>query len=118
MRQKINSTVREKPGIHFRELQRDVGCSSTTLNHHLPELEVKEREIHGYRRLYPEEVPEEMERPLAALNHSVRGRMLYYIGEEATPSGLVEKLDVSKSTVSTHLKILREDGVISEESEG
>ncbi|MFB6174700.1 MAG: MarR family transcriptional regulator [Candidatus Nanohalobium sp.] len=44
--------------------------------------------------------------------------MLYRIKDGTTQKELVEELDRSKSTVSVHLKTLREDGLIREESEG
>lgn len=118
MENAIATKVREKPGIHFRQLKRDMGCSSTTLNYHLDGLEVNDRKIRGYRRLYPEDVSEDMERPLAALNHPVRGPMIYHIREGSSPKDLVDKLDVSKSTVSTHLKVLDEDQLIDSEKDG
>jgi DNA-binding transcriptional ArsR family regulator len=110
--------IQEKPGIHLRKLQRELDCTSTTLNYHLGDLDVKERNIRGYRRFYPSRTPEKMERPLAALNHDVRGPMIYHIDSGSSPSELVEKLDVSKSTVSSHLKILEEDGLVREEKDG
>lgn len=118
MREEIYNTVQENPGVHFRELQREVDCSSSTLNYHLPKLDLEEREFHGYRRFYPEEVPEEMRKPLAAMNHGIRGKMIYRIDQGDDLSDLTEGLDVSKSTISTHLKVLRDDGIVSEETEG
>lgn len=119
MRQDILETVQESPGIHFREVQREVGCSSTTLNYHLESMELRERQFHGYRRFYPSEVPEELERPLAAMNHDVRGSMLCEIKDGGvSQKELVKGLDLSKSTVSSHVKVLKQDGVIKEEPDG
>lgn len=118
MKNQVLSEVKENPGIHFRQLQRNLDCTSTTLNYHLDRLNLRDRKIRGYRRIYPGDLSEELERPLAALNHSVRGPMIYYISEGDSASELVEKLDVSKSTVSSHLKVLNEDGLVNEEKEG
>lgn len=118
MRRQVAHQVQEKPGIHLRQLQRELDCTSTTVNYHLDRLDVKERKIHGYRRFYPSDTPEELELPLAALNHEARGPMLYHIRNGSSPSQLVEELDVSKSTVSSHLKVLDEDGLIEEEMNG
>lgn len=118
MRQEILHTVQQSPGIHFREVQRQIDCTSTTLNYHLDVLDLKERDIHGYRRFYPRDVPEELERPLAALNHDVRGLILYQMQGGITQKGLVENMDISKSTVSSHLKVMREDGLVNEEKKG
>ncbi|AOV94521.1 hypothetical protein AQV86_01180 [Nanohaloarchaea archaeon SG9] len=118
MRQQILETVEQNPGIHFRQVQRELGCSSTTLNHHISSLNVKERNFRGYRRFYLQDISEKMERPLAALNHNVRGIMLYQMQGGISQKELVENFDLSKSTVSSHVKVMREDGVIKEEREG
>lgn len=118
MKQEILQTVQQSPGIHFREVQRQIGCSSTTLNYHIEDLELKERNIRGYRRFYPQQVSEELERPLAALNHDVRGLMLSEMQDGVSQKELVETLDLSKATVSSHIKVLREDGVVEEEKDG
>lgn len=118
MKQEILQTVEQNPGMHFREIQRQTGCSSTTLNHHLNSLNLKERKIHGYRRFYPENISEDLEVPLAALNHEVRGLMLYKMQQGIRQKELSEEIGKSKSTVSTHLKVMKEDGLIEEKTEG
>jgi predicted transcriptional regulator len=118
MKQEILGKIEESPGIHFREVQRQIGCSSTTLNYHLNELDIRERQFHGYRRFYPREVPEELQRSLAAMNHDVRGQMLCQMREGISQKDLVENMDLSKSTVSSHLKILKQDGLVREEERG
>lgn len=118
MKQEILQTVEQNPGTHFREIQRETGCSSTTLNHHLSSLNLKERKIHGYRRFYPQNISQDLEIPLAALNHEVRGLMLYKMHEGISQKELSEEIGKSKSTVSTHLTVMREDGLIKEETEG
>ncbi|MFB6180286.1 MAG: ArsR family transcriptional regulator [Candidatus Nanohalobium sp.] len=118
MDEKIREEVEENPGIHFRGLQRALECSSTTLNYHIDDLELEERRIRGYRRFYPIRIPERFLRPLAAMNHSVRGQILCCVEDGETPSCVVESVPVSKSTVSSHLKILEEDGVVKSEERG
>lgn len=118
MKQEILQTVEQNPGTHFRQIQRETGCSSTTLNHHLKSLNLKEKKVHGYRRFYPEDICEDLELPLAALNHEVRGLMLYKIQEGIEQKKLGEEIGKSKSTVSTHLKVMKEDGLVKEETEG
>jgi len=118
MKQEILETVQENPGIHFRGIQREVDCSSTTLNYHINDLDFRERDIRGYRRFYPQKIPEKFDRSLAALNHDVRGLMLYQMKEGVSQKALVGSLDLSKSTVSSHLKVLKEDGLVEEERDG
>lgn len=118
MRQEIRAEVERSPGIHFRQLQRNMDCSPTTINYHLEKMDLRQRKIHGYRRIYPSNVPESMERPLAALNHEVRGPILYHVDRGRSTSELAKKLDLSVSTVSNHLKILHQDGLIEQEKKG
>lgn len=118
MRHEIIKTVEHNPGIHFREAKRQVGCSSTTMNYHLKDLDFREKMVHGYRRIYPEDVSEEHERPLAALNHDVRGLLLHRISGGVQQKQLVEETDLSKATISSHLKVLKKDGIVYEERNG
>jgi len=110
--------INQRPGIHLRKLQRNLECSSNTINYHIGDLDVREKKIHGYRRLYPSDIPEYMEKPLAALNHKVRGLILYQINSGSSHSEIAESLEVSKSTVSEHLNILEQDNLINKEMKG
>jgi len=118
VRAKIAQAIDSNPGIHLRGLERKLDCSTTTLEYHLEFLPVKQREIRNYRRIYPDYIPERLELPLANLNHDKRGPMIYYIGEGRGLGELPGLLDVSRSTVSSHLKVLEEDGIVSTEKDG
>lgn len=120
MKSEIRREVHNSPGIHFRQLKREVGCSTSTLNHHVRrDEELKERKIRSYRRIYPSSVPEDLENVLAALNHSSRGKMLYLTSFDSfTPSEISRELGLSISTVSGHLKLLDREGLVSVEVKG
>ena len=49
-----------------------------------------------------------------ALGHPLRQRMMFVLGEPATISQLASQLDVGKGSVSHHLKVLRDVGLITE----
>jgi predicted transcriptional regulator len=112
MKAKINQRINEKPGIHLRKIERDLNCSTTTINYHVQDLPVRERKFNGYKRFYPERIEKSLEKPLAALNHETRGIILYQIKGGTGFSEIVEKTSYSKSTVSEHLKILEEDHLL------
>lgn len=118
MRSKISQRVHERPGIHLRKLQRDLDCSTTTINYHVKNLKVRERKFHGYRRFYPEKVEKSMDRSLAALNHEVRGPILYQVKGGSNFSDIVKEIDGSKSTVSGHLKVLQNDSLVEKRVDG
>lgn len=109
MRSAIHSAVKNRPGVHFRQLQRNIDCSVSTLNYHLSRSDsVKDVKIRGYRRLFPVEVPQEHYSALAALNHKSRGEMVQAI--DASPGitsiEVAETVGLAGSTVSAHLKVL------------
>jgi DNA-binding transcriptional ArsR family regulator len=47
-----------------------------------------------------------------AMGHPVRQRLLFVLGEPATISQLAARLDLAKGTVSHHLKVLRDAGMV------
>lgn len=115
MKEEIIQQINEKPGIHFRELERKVGCSKSTLNHHIDRTEkVEEEKIRGYRRFYPVEVSENDRNVLAALNHSPRGEILYELQQQNDKklTEISEDLNKSPATISQHLKVLKKAGLI------
>lgn len=117
----IVDAVRDQPGIHFRGLQREVGCSTNTLNHHLRRVDaVDEERFRGYRRLYPEETPAMLRNPLAALNHGTRGPVLHSIAQEPgiTVNVLADRVEKAPSTVSGHLAVLHEADLVTVKQEG
>lgn len=115
MNEKIRSAVEESPGIHLRRLEREVGCTTSTLNYHIRrDGELRGRHIRSYRRIYPESVPEELENALAALNHSSRGEILLLVSRSSlTTSRIAEEVGLCISTVSDHLNVLEKEGLVS-----
>jgi len=110
MKAQIIDQVDSTPGIHFRKLQREVGCSKSTLNYHIGRVEsLEDQKIRGYRRIFNSEVSKSDRNALAALNHSPRGEIIYYIDEgEHTLKQISGKVDRSAPTISHHLKVLQD----------
>lgn len=121
MKQAILRTVHAQPGIHFRQLQREAGCSVNTLNHHLyREDAITEAQIRGYRRCYPADIPERLHSSLAALNHEPRGTILYAVDEQSgiTNTELGGVLDLAASTLSSHIHVLSDADLITIDKNG
>ncbi|MFQ3308083.1 MAG: putative transcriptional regulator [Candidatus Nanohaloarchaea archaeon] len=114
MKQQIISQVEAKPGIHFRKLQRELDCSKSTVNYHISNIEdLEEEKIRGYRRFYPSKIKEEDRNILAALNHSPRGEILYELQQKHQKlTTISENVDKSPATVSQHLDILKNAGLV------
>jgi len=116
---RIVETVRSNPGIHFRQLKREIDCSSTTLDYHLERSRLEDEHIRGYRRIFPPDIQEDLHGPLAALNHDTRGRIVRVVDEQdRNLSSIAEAITKSVSTVSHHLTILEEDDVLDVAREG
>lgn len=115
MKSAICRAVRQQPGIHFRQLQRDVDCSVNTLNYHLRRADaITAEQIRGYRRCYPVDVDDNLYSPLAALNHDPRGKIVYAVNENRGITGteLGEIVDIAASTLSSHLRVLEGADII------
>jgi len=119
MKARIVEAVRSNPGIHFRELKREVDCSSTTLDYHIERSRLEDEHIRGYRRIFPPHVSEDLHSPLAALNHDTRGDIVRVVDEdEVDLSSIAEAIAKSVSTVSHHLDILKDGDVLAVSRKG
>jgi predicted transcriptional regulator len=119
MKARIVEAVRSNPGIHFRELKREVDCSSTTLDYHLERSRLEDEHIRGYRRIFPPDIQESLHDPLAALNHDTRGDIVRVVDEkDRNLSSIADVIAKSVSTVSHHLDILKDDGVLAVSRDG
>lgn len=121
MKATLVDVVRDSPGIHFRALQRELSCSTSTVEHHLSNShQVRDRKLRGYRRIYPRDLPTRFDSPLAALNHEPRGIMLCVLHRDgaASFSRLQDHLDQAPSTVSQHLTTLQDAGLVTATATG
>lgn len=123
----------EYPGLHLRELTREIDLSPTTVRYHLDQLVdadlVTRTDEDGYTRFYPrveggpgprDVVGADEKEVLNLLRQRVPlGIVLHLLTEGPTPQGeLAEALDVAASTASYHLDKLREAGVVDRERQG
>lgn len=110
--------VDQNPGIRYRELLRMTGFVNGVLTYHLAALEKSDR-IRAHResrvtRYYPPQVSEKESSVLKYVRHGPIKDMLMFIfeNEHCTFSEIVEHSQKAPSTVSSHLKRLRDDGII------
>ncbi len=121
-RERIRRTVHRFPGIHFRGIVRELDLSTSLARYHLEILqdegEVRSHDVGGYTRYLPPRddadlTPEEegilqvlrQQRPLEITLALLEFGSLQH-------KDLVELTDLSKSTVTYHLKKLRDAGIV------
>ena len=111
--------IEQNPGIRYRELLRLTGLANGVLTYHLAALEkadvVKVDRQSRMTRYYPFSVSEKESVILKYIRHEpVRKIVLFMLDHDfCTFNEVVDYSGKAPSTISSHLKKLREDGVIS-----
>ena len=121
---KIESRVRIKllvslqPGLHLRELQRQIGLSFSSTRYHVDKLakqgEIDRVEDNGYSRIYPAGIDQRDKILLSLVRRETDRRILSSFLRENSLSQqrLIDLSKLAKSTVSEHLATLLMLGVV------
>lgn len=117
MRDRILALVRRYPGLHLREVARQLDTSVALVEYHVPALLdeglLERLESEGTHRLFPahEGFPRQA---LAAIRDAKRLHIVLCLMEHGAMrhTTLVEKTGYGKSTLSFHLKRLMAAGVV------
>jgi len=119
-RRRIYERIKEKPGIHFSALLKDLGIKSGTLSHHINILEneeyVKSRQSGMFRRFFLHE-----EKALLTFNLStIQEKILKVIMDHPgiTQAGISKKIDSNKMKVNYHVKLMRDAKLLTLEKKG
>lgn len=118
-RKKIYDAIEGSPGRHLREIDRNVDIPLGTIRYHIRVLEKRDLIISKkegkYKRYYPKgKVDREDKEVLAVLRKELPRTIILYILESpgSTHGDILGSLDVAASTLSYHLKKLREEGIV------
>jgi predicted transcriptional regulator len=122
-REEILRLIRQRPGMTFRELARELGIGIGDLQYHLRRLEregkVFSKRMGRRRYLFPTGFEEEAGKLLVAMATETRRELLLLLIEGPKSQWeLAEMLGVSQPTVSYHVKELEKLGVIESERRG
>lgn len=129
VRQRVYDVVRRFPGIHVREIERQLGESAQLVAYHLDRLGeagfVESREHGGYTRYFPTSkgrsgrVREADREQLGLLREEAPLHIVLLLLDEGpqTHTELVERVGLAKSTVSYHLHKLAEARIIVREKD-
>ncbi|XGI83985.1 winged helix-turn-helix transcriptional regulator [Halorutilales archaeon Cl-col2-1] len=124
-RRDIYMEIDSTPGIHFRELLRELDYAQGTLQYQLRQLEdeglVEVSDDGDYTRYYTSDSFESEDKAVMnALRREYSRRIIGHLADEGalSTSELSERIDKSRSTISWHLSRLEEEDVVEKEREG
>lgn len=125
MRRRIYHAVQQYPGLHVREVARQLDTSASLVEYHLNHLLerglVTEMREDRYQRLYPAEgqaalLGDHERRLLGLLREAIPlSVMLYMLDQEgatAKHKDICQALDLGKSKLTFHLKKLQAAGIV------
>lgn len=122
-RNRIRALVLQYPGLHLREVARQLDISLALVQYHLPAL-VKAGQVElldeaGTQRLFPARGRSARE-AIAALRDKHRLHIVLTLLEEGTMrhAGLCQATGLGKSTLSFHLTRLVEAGIVQRNPDG
>lgn len=117
-RVRLKLLVSLQPGLHLRELQRQIGLSFSSTRYHVDKLakdgEIDRVEDNGYSRIYPAGIDQRDKILLSLVRKETDHRILSSFLKENSLSQqrLTELTKLAKSTVSEHLATLLKLGVV------
>jgi len=124
-RKRIFDFVSGHPGVHFRELQRQLELPVGALDYHLKHLEKHEvlvsRADGHYTRYYPRDRFDPASKAvLSFLRQDLpRGIILFLLqNPKSTHGSILDKFSVTGATLSYHLKRMCQQGVLAVIKEG
>jgi len=124
-RNRIHAFIRDHPGIHFRELERQTGINRGTLAYHLEMLGQTNKILaipgSGYTRYFENggKFSDREQQILSSYsNDRQRAILLLLLESPRTPTELKENLHVSGPSVSWHMKRLCHDQMVTIRQEG
>ena len=118
---KLIRYINEQPGIRYRELLRLSGLSNGVLTYHIANLEksgriIADRSINNkITRYYPNNIPIEETDIIGHIRNNAARQIILFILEHdsCTFNEIIEYTKKAPSTISWHLKRLRDSGIIS-----
>lgn len=126
-RRKIYAFLRLAPGMHLRDLERELDMPLGTLEHHLKKLEemgkVSARSHGRYKSFYPTNHIERTDKTYLYYLHQTTPRrlILALLETPKTPTpaqDLAEGLELAPSTISHHANKLVEAGLVAKSRDG
>lgn len=123
-RRRLYEAVRQAPGLHLRELQRQLDWPMGQLEYHLARLVKAEllsvEKDRQFKRYFTTKLSKRDKLALSALRQAGPRDLAIWLMQEgsATPSTISQELEISPSTLSAHLKTLVRSNIAEVSQEG
>ncbi|MGB1697484.1 MAG: helix-turn-helix domain-containing protein [Thermoplasmatota archaeon] len=119
-RRELHALIKTYPGLHLRELARQLGTSVALIEYHIPVLVdagLVDVTAEGYQRVFPKDIGEAKREWLGMLREDIPTRMVLLLLQEGPMrhGALASELDLGKSKASFHLKKLVSAGILEKE---
>lgn len=116
-RRELLAMVKKFPGLHLRELARQLGTSVALIEYHIPVLldaGLIAVEADGYQRVFPQDLPPANRAWIGTLREEIPTQItLLLLQQGAMRHGnICSELDLAKSKVSFHLKKMLNCGIL------
>ena len=121
-RKKIYKTIKKEPGICVRELERELNIAMGQLTYHLLILLrvklIKEESDNYFRRFYPADTVLDIKLANIFKRKSTKDTIVALLDGKKTNKELSEKLRISPSAISWHIKFLEKHKLLNKERFG
>jgi predicted transcriptional regulator len=125
LRKRITEYIRRNPGVHFRQITRDLDLAIGQLDFHLNalvkgEVLVKDTSTGNARFYVRDKFSREERKALSILRREIpRGIVLYLLENPgSTPSQILGNFSFTSATLSYHLRRLEKGGILRAEQKG
>jgi len=108
-RERVLAHIERMPGVHFRQLGRDLDLATGQVQYHLRRLERAERivteEVDGRTHYFPPTYDDRERRALAVVRRETARDVLAYlvVDAPACPQAVAVDIDIARSTLEWHL---------------
>lgn len=125
LRKRMTEYVRRNPGVHFRQLTRDLGLAVGQADFHLNflvkgEILIKDDSTSNSRYFVRDKFSKEERKMMSFLRREIpRGIVIFLLEKgESTPHDLLGSFRITHATLSYHLKRLEKAGILAVDQRG
>ena len=125
VRKKLTEYIRKNPGVHFRQITRDLQLAVGQLDFHLNALVkgdvlIKDGSTSNARYFVRDSFTREERKAMSHLRREIPRGIVIFLMENpgATPHEILQMFDFTHATLSYHLRRLEKAGILKVDQEG